>query len=515
MPPSSSPAALLARIEALRAAVLRDGAETCARWAGLLPRRAAPAAHNLACYLALRRHDIAALQRSLSHLGLSSLGRSEAHVVASLDALRATLARLAGAAAPPPFPAPGRMEAGDRALARAQERFFGNDVIGARTRIMATLPTEAGHDRALVRALLSAGMTVARINCAHDDAETWRAMAASVRAEAAALGRPCRVLMDLGGPKNRIEAVHAAAGTRLFMGDRVALVRDTADALPGDAVIVTPSEPDLLAGLAPGHEVWVNDGKIGLRVEAAGERRAALSVIHARAKGGRLKPGKGLNFPGTELRIAAPTAADLADLDTAATLADSIGFSFVQRPEDVTRLLAALAARRPGLAPMPLVLKIETPLAVRNLPRLIVLAASAGPVAVMIARGDLAVELGFARLSEIQEEIMWLCEAARVPVIWATQVLDTLVSEGRPSRAEATDAAMAQRAECVMLNKGPFLPDGIAFLADVLRRMDRHQAKKTALLGQLQSWPREELGFAAAPEAGAAGGRGDVLHSGA
>jgi pyruvate kinase len=93
---------------------------------------------------------------------------------------------------------------------------------------------------------------------------------------------------------------------------------------------------------------------------------------------------------------------------------------------------------------------------------------------------------------------MWLCEAARVPVIWATQVLDGLVSEGRPSRAEATDAAMAQRAECVMLNKGRFIAEGITFLADVLRRMDRHQAKKTARFGQLHSWPRSELSLAPA-----------------
>jgi hypothetical protein len=95
------------------------------------------------------------------------------------------------------------------------------------------------------------------------------------------------------------------------------------------------------------------------------------------------------------------------------------------------------------------------------LSQLIVATAATRPVAVMIARGDLAVELGFARLSEIQEEILWLCDAAHVPVIWATQVLDNLVADGSPSRAEATDAAMSQRAECVMLNKGPFLVEGI------------------------------------------------------
>jgi pyruvate kinase len=116
------------------------------------------------------------------------------------------------------------------------------------------------------------------------------------------------------------------------------------------------------------------------------------------------------------------------------------------------------------------------------------MAAGRRPLAVMIARGDLAVELGFARLSEIQEEILWLCEAAHVPVIWATQVLDSFVSDGAPTRAEATDAAMSQRAECVMLNKGPYLVEAITFLRDVLRRMDRHQSKKSARFGALQSW---------------------------
>jgi pyruvate kinase len=106
----------------------------------------------------------------------------------------------------------------------------------------------------------------------------------------------------------------------------------------------------------------------------------------------------------------------------------------------------------------------------------------------MIARGDLAVELGFARLTEMQEEILWLCEAAHTPVVWATQVLDTFVRDGVASRAEMTDAAMAQGAECVMLNKGPYLAEGVAFLRDVLTRMDRHHVKKFARFPPLKQW---------------------------
>jgi len=109
-------------------------------------------------------------------------------------------------------------------------------------------------------------------------------------------------------------------------------------------------------------------------------------------------------------------------------------------------------------------------------------------VGVMIARGDLAVEVGFERLSEVQEQIMWACEAAHVPVIWATQVLDTLARTGRPSRAEVSDAAMSERAECVMLNKGPYITDAIETLDSILTRMRGHQDKKRSLLRQLNAW---------------------------
>jgi pyruvate kinase len=106
----------------------------------------------------------------------------------------------------------------------------------------------------------------------------------------------------------------------------------------------------------------------------------------------------------------------------------------------------------------------------------------------MLARGDMAVEAGYQRLAEMQEEIMWLCEAAHVPVIWATEVLDRLARTGKPSRAEVTDAAMGQRAEAVMLNKGPHIDTAIEVLDDILRRMSGHQRKKAALLRPLRSW---------------------------
>jgi pyruvate kinase len=143
------------------------------------------------------------------------------------------------------------------------------------------------------------------------------------------------------------------------------------------------------------------------------------------------------------------------------------------------------------------VLKIETKRAVRNLPAIIVQSAARLPMAVMIARGDLAVELGYARLAEIQEEILWLCEAAHVPVIWATQVLEGLAKQGVPSRAEVSDVVLADRAECVMLNKGPYIAEAVGWLDDVLLRVQANQHKKSPQLRALRSW--QEL-FDEAPE---------------
>jgi pyruvate kinase len=166
-----------------------------------------------------------------------------------------------------------------------------------------------------------------------------------------------------------------------------------------------------------------------------------------------------------------------------ATHADMVALSFVNSVEDVRELrtlLEPLGDEQPAI-----VLKIETRRGFENLAAMLIEAMKGPRCAVMIARGDLAVECGFERLAEVQEEILWLCEAAHVPVIWATQVLESLAKEGLPSRAEVTDAAMAHRAECVMLNKGPYIVDAVKALDDIFRRMHGHQAKKQPMLRRL------------------------------
>jgi pyruvate kinase len=238
-----------------------------------------------------------------------------------------------------------------------------------------------------------------------------------------------------------------------------------------------------------GDRVYIDDGKLGAKVERVEPWGLLASVTAAEDKGLRLKPEKGLNFPDCELEIDALTEKDRADLVFVAAHADGVEFSFVQSAADVAMLQEALAVQRPDdWRSISLILKIETARAVRNLPEIIVQAAGRQPTAVMIARGDLAVEIGFGRTAEMQEEILWLGEASDIPVIWATQVLEHLVTKGTASRGEMTDAAMGARAECVMLNKGPHLLEAIDQLQALLLRMNDDQHKKTPRLRQLKSW---------------------------
>jgi pyruvate kinase len=163
-----------------------------------------------------------------------------------------------------------------------------------------------------------------------------------------------------------------------------------------------------------------------------------------------------------------------------------VGLSFAQSAADVRMLHAKLVAL--GAPQVGVVLKIETQRGFEHLPEMLLAAMASPATGVMIARGDLAVECGFERLAEVQEEILWACEAAHLPVVWATQVLEGLAKTGQPSRAEITDAAMAGRAECVMLNKGPYVVEAIRTLDDILRRMQAHQEKKRPLLRALKAW---------------------------
>ena len=244
--------------------------------------------------------------------------------------------------------------------------------------------------------------------------------------------------------------------------------------------------PEVFGQVCVGERIWFDDGRIGGVIRRIEQKRLEIEITHARDSGERLAGDKGINLPDSQLDLPALSDKDIEDLTSVAKLADLVGLSFVHRARDVESLRARLLEL--GAADMGIVLKIETRRGFENLPELLFSAMAGKSAGVMIARGDLAVECGYERLAEVQEEILWAAEAAHMPVIWATQVLETLAKTGLPSRAEITDAAMGERAECVMLNKGPHITEAMRTLDDILHRMQAHQAKKRPLLRALSAW---------------------------
>ena len=299
------------------------------------------------------------------------------------------------------------------------------------------------------------------------------------------------MLVASGGRETFVgDLADVAQYLRLFVGDVLTLTNDLSPAPPQGSRIGC-TLPEALAALRVGDRVFFDDGKIAAVVLRRRDTEVDVEITAAGANGTKLRGEKGINLPDTRLDLLALTDDDVDTLRFVAQNADLVGLSFVNRPEDVVALqghLRALGAEGPGV-----VLKIETVQGFERLPDLLLAAMAHERIGVMVARGDLAVESGFERLAEVQEEILSLCEAAHIPVIWATQVLDQMAKTGQPSRAEISDAAMSGRAECVMLNKGPYVLDAVNALDDILVRMDSFQHKKTSLLRRLESWsqPRE------------------------
>jgi pyruvate kinase len=472
---------------------------------------------------------------------------------------------------------------------------------------MVTLPSAAADNESLVAEMIAAGMNIARINCAHDDEQTWVAMIRQVRRVNEQTGSDCRIIMDLAGPKIRtgdllpgphvvhikprrdplgriiasrrirlipddevwlgtkvavipvprdcielasegdqirfrdtrgkkrrmtvvqkdtkglvveiVKGAYIASGTKLRLhreqageklsyrvgelpmieqpillrpDDTLILHRDNIPGAPAvedgegnviEAAHISCRQPEVFEFVSAGDRISLNDGKISGIVSAVEDDQLEIEITKAKPTGSRLRADRGINFPDSDIRLPGMTSTDKDNLKFAVEHADAVNLSFVRRSADIVQLHEEM--EQLGASGLGMIIKIETKKAFNNLPKLLLTAMRRYPIAVMIARGDLAVECGWERLAELQEEILWFCEAAQVPVIWATQVLEGNAKKGQPSRAEISDAAMSQRADCVMLNKGPHILATIRMLDNILRRMQGRQYKKTARLGKL------------------------------
>ena len=276
----------------------------------------------------------------------------------------------------------------------------------------------------------------------------------------------------------------------LRQGDLLILHKDPRDGEPAvideDGIVHEPAHisctsPLIFDKVREGERILFDDGKIeGEVVTAVPGEELHVRVTYASKGGQKLKADKGINFPSSRLYIKGLTEKDKRDLAFVTQHADVVNMSFVNTPEDVQDLLDVLdvyqAKDRVGI-----ILKIETMQGFENLTEIMLTAMQTYPVGVMIARGDLAVEVGWENMPRIQEEILALCMAAHMPDVWATQVLENLAKKGLPSRAEITDAARSQRAECVMLNKGPYIVDAIQLLDKILKNLKDHRDKNAPM----------------------------------
>lgn len=291
-----------------------------------------------------------------------------------------------------------------------------------RTKIVATLGP-ASSDPQILRKMVEAGLDLARINLSHGHQVSHRARVEALRDAADAVGRPVPILMDLQGPKIRVGDLKAPM--LLSMGQRVVLA-PAGEELEGE---IPTTYSGLAQDLKPGNWVLMDDGNLELVCRSTRENRAELEVI----RGGVLHPRKGINLPRVEVREPSLTAKDLEDLDFAMELgAEFIGLSFVRKPQDVVDLKNRVGARAKVVA------KIEKAEALDTLHEILEVAD-----AVMVARGDLGVELPFERVPLIQKRIIQLANFHARPVITATQMLESMVEGTRPTRAEASDVANA------------------------------------------------------------------------
>ncbi len=302
-------------------------------------------------------------------------------------------------------------------------------------KIVATLgPASSGKDT--VRQLFLAGVDVFRLNFSHGSADDHRARFATLRELEQETGRPIGILADLQGPKLRV-GTFANGPVMLIEGQPFRL---DLDATPGNAERAGMPHPEIFAALVPGAELLLDDGRLRLVVETCGPEFAQTRVL----VGGKLSERKGVNVPGVVLPLTALTAKDRRDLALALELgADWIALSFVQRPEDVLEARELIGNRAA------IVSKLEKPSAIERLDEIVALSD-----AVMVARGDLGVELPAERVPAIQKRIVRTCRRLGKPVIVATQMLESMVDSPVPTRAEASDVATAiyDGADAVMLS---------------------------------------------------------------
>ena len=444
------------------------------RWSkSILPQHHSSAI-NLLQYLALRKKNISHLQNDLHSLGLSSLASAESHIHRQVQEVMMRL----GQGFKKKELNTCTIQSARKKLADQTNKLLGTTNPANHIAIMVTLDSELHLDKQSIAGMMKRGMQIARINCAHDNAEVWLRMIEQVQKAEKETGLSCKIYMDLAGPKFRLrlfENREEQPKIDIHIGDQY-LLTDDLHLVQQEGITFYCQIPGITGWLKKGNFVMIDDGIIEAIVTGTSMSGTEFTITRISGKP-QLKSGKGINFPNTAIPMASLTKDDIKSLEFIREHADLVGYSFVRHTEDLTELHKYLYSKKAEKLPN-LIIKIETPESVENLPYLLLYAMRYPFFGVMIARGDLAVEIGFERMSEIQEEILWICEAAHTPVIWATQVLEQLNKTGIAARSEITDTYKAAQAECIMINKGKYTHLVLDTLKDIAKRSHRHHLKK-------------------------------------
>lgn len=458
-------------------------------------------AMNLVRYITLRNQDLRNVHDSLSEAGVSSLRSCEGYVMQNVSSVLRLVKLMNGEK----WEQKEEVEkigykASKKLLKKHTKQLFDTKKRNRDTKIMVTVPREAAFDPDMIRQLIVQGMEIARISLCQGSPVEWLMLIDHIHEQRKLLGLDCKIHIDLSGPKFKLGKIRIRKGSkkskdfiRLHKGDHLILSSkpsasdDIRIGKLGEAIRhpkVSVSNKVIIEETQIGDQVLFDNGSIISRVIKKRKDELEVIIITESDKGQKLNSQATINLPDTELHIASLTKEDIKQLPLAMKYADIIGYPYVRTVDDIKALYLELD--KYDRKDVGIVIKIENEQAFENLPILLLEAMKRPRIGIMIARGNLAVEIGAERIAEVQDQIMWICEAAHVPVIWATQVLETLTSTGIATRAEITDAAKSARAECVMLNSGQHVTEAVTMLSKILEKMEGHTSKKKSVMRALK-----------------------------
>jgi pyruvate kinase len=340
-----------------------------------------------------------------------------------------------------------------------------------KTKIVCTIGPSSSDPGVLER-MVRAGMSVARLNFAHGDRESHSKTIECIRDAGKKAQRPISILADLPGPKIRVGEL-SPDPVPLTAGEKIEL---TVERIVGDAGRVSVNYPQLATAVAPGDAIFLNDGFIRLKVESSDGKNVVCRVM----VGGLLRSHKGVNVPGIDLGLGAVTEQDLRFLDFALDHGvDAVSVSFVQRAEDIKRVQQAIAARGGNTF---VIAKIERAMAIQEYSSIMEVTDG-----VMVARGDLGVETPIHEIALLQKNLIHQANQMAKPVITATQMLESMTHNSRPTRAEVTDVsnAVLDGTDAVMLSEesaiGQYPVEAVEMLADICQATEAHRAELSSV----------------------------------